>query len=117
MSRLGLEQYEPVFRDNDIDVEVVRTKLTAEDAVDRCVAAGVSRLLCTAIERDGTLAGPDLELLRRVRERSGLPVLAAGGVRSREDLAAIEETGCEGAIVGRALLEARLPLAILTRAG
>jgi phosphoribosylformimino-5-aminoimidazole carboxamide ribonucleotide (ProFAR) isomerase len=85
--------------------------------VERCTAAGVSRLLCTAIERDGTLGGPDLDLLRRVREQSGLPVLAAGGVRSREDLDAIEDTGCEGAIVGRALLEARLPLAILAGAG
>ena len=91
--------------------------LTAEDAADRCADAGVSRLLCTAVERDGTLAGPDLGLLRQVRERFGLPVLAAGGVRSREDLEAIAETGCEGAIVGRALLEARLPLAILARAG
>ena len=52
-----------------------------------------------------------------MRERSGLPVLAAGGVGSTDDLAAIEETGCEGAIVGRALLEERLPLAILAGAG
>jgi phosphoribosylformimino-5-aminoimidazole carboxamide ribotide isomerase len=94
-----------------------QTGLTAEEAAERCAAAGVSRLLCTAVERDGTLGGPDLDLLRRVRERSGLPVLAAGGVRSREDLDAIEEIGCEGAIVGRALLEARLPLAILAGAG
>jgi phosphoribosylformimino-5-aminoimidazole carboxamide ribotide isomerase len=94
-----------------------QTDLTTEEAADRCAAAGVSRLLCTAVERDGTLGGPDLDLLRSVRERSGLPVLAAGGVRSREDLDAIEETGCEGAIVGRALLEARLPLTILAGAG
>ena len=125
----ALERYASAFGDRlvvAVDVREGRvavggwrrqTKLTAEDAVERCAAAGVSRLLCTAIERDGTLGGPDLDLLRRVRERSGLPVLAAGGVRSREDLDAIEETGCEGAIVGRALLEARLPLAILAGAG
>jgi phosphoribosylformimino-5-aminoimidazole carboxamide ribotide isomerase len=94
-----------------------RTDLTAEDAAERCAAAGVSRLLCTAVERDGTLGGPDLDLFRRVRERSDLPVLAAGGIRSREDLDAVEETGCEGAIVGRALLEARVPLEILAGAG
>src|SRR5438045_3287568 len=46
--------------------------LSVEDAVDRCAAAGVVRLHCTAIDRDGTLAGPDLGLLRRVVERSGL---------------------------------------------
>src|SRR3954468_23536258 len=52
------------------------------EAIRRCVAAGVPRLLCTAIERDGTMRGPDLDLVRRVVESSGLPVLAAGGIRS-----------------------------------
>ena len=94
-----------------------QTDVTADEAAERCAAAGVSRLLCTAVERDGTLSGPDLALLARVRERAGLPVLAAGGIGSTDDLAAIEETGCEGAIVGRALLEARLPLTILAGAG
>jgi phosphoribosyl isomerase A len=70
----------------------------------------VTRLLCTAIDRDGTMGGPDLELLGRVRERSGLPVLAAGGIRSEEDLAALEALGLEGAAVGRALLEGAISL-------
>lgn len=89
------------------------TELTVDEAVDRCVRAGVPRLLCTAVERDGTLAGPDVALLAQVVERSRLPVLAAGGIRSLEDLAALEEAGCEGAVVGRALLEGQLPLSVL----
>jgi phosphoribosylformimino-5-aminoimidazole carboxamide ribotide isomerase len=76
----------------------------------RCAAAGVPRLLCTAVERDGTLAGPDLGLLERVREASGLPVLAAGGIRSQEDLDALASLGLEGAVVGRALLEGAISL-------
>ena len=79
-----------------------------EEAVERCVEAGVERLLCTAIERDGTLTGPDLGLLTRVRELSRLPILAAGGIRSREDLDALAGIGLEGAVVGRALLEGGL---------
>ena len=47
--------------------------LDVDEAIDRCVAARVPRLLCTAIERDGTLAGPDVELVRRVVGASGLP--------------------------------------------
>src|SRR5918997_5673243 len=82
--------------------------LGAEEAVETCVEAGVARLLCTAIERDGTLTGPDLGLLARVRELSGLPILAAGGVRSWEDLNTLAGIGLEGAIVGRALLEGTL---------
>jgi phosphoribosylformimino-5-aminoimidazole carboxamide ribotide isomerase len=79
--------------------------LSVDDAVDRCVAAGVARLLCTAIDRDGTLAGPDLDLMGRVARRFGGPVLAAGGVRGKEDLGALAALGLEGAVVGRALLE------------
>src|SRR5215211_5911327 len=84
--------------------------LDVDEAIRRCVAAGVPRLLCTAIERDGTMQGPDLDLVRRVVESSGLPVLAAGGIRSDEDVAALSEAGAAGAIVGRALLEGTLSL-------
>ena len=66
-------------------------------------AAASTRVLCTAIDRDGTLAGPDLELVRQVAA-SGLHVLAAGGVRSPEDVEALADAGAEAAIVGRALL-------------
>ena len=86
------------------------TELSPDEYAERCAEAGVRRLLCTAIERDGTMAGPDLELLERVRDRSGLPVLAAGGVRSEEDLDALAALGLEGAIVGRALLEGAITL-------
>jgi len=84
--------------------------LDVDEAIRRCVAAGVPRLLCTAIERDGTMQGPDLDLVRRVVESSGLPVLAAGGIRSDEDVAALSQAGAAGAIVGRALLEGTLSL-------
>ncbi len=76
------------------------------EAVDRCLNAGVARVLCTAIDRDGTLAGPDLELVSAVAA-SGLKVLAAGGVRSPADVAALAVAGAEAAIVGRALLAKR----------
>ena len=100
----------------DVRDGVVRTRgwtesaLDLDDAVARCGASGVPRLLCTAIDRDGTLDGPDLELVGRVVERSALPVLAAGGIRSEADVDALEDAGAEGAVVGRALLEGRLTL-------
>jgi phosphoribosylformimino-5-aminoimidazole carboxamide ribotide isomerase len=92
----------------------LETAFTLERAVARCLVAGVTRLLCTAIERDGTLAGPSLELLGEVVRVSGLPVLAAGGIRSLEDVEAVAALGCEAAIVGRAALEGRVPLAALS---
>jgi phosphoribosylformimino-5-aminoimidazole carboxamide ribotide isomerase len=86
------------------------TGIDPTDLVRRCHRVGVTRLLCTAIERDGMLAGPDLELLRELCEASPLRVLAASGVRSGADLVAVAGTGWVGAVVGRALLDGLLPL-------
>ena len=76
------------------------TGLAFEDALERAAGA---RVLVTAIDRDGTLAGPDVELVRRGAS-AGLRVLAAGGIRSPEDVEALAAAGAEAAIVGRALL-------------
>lgn len=86
------------------------TELSPDEFAERCAEAGVRRLLCTAIDRDGTMGGPDLGLLERVRDRSGLPVLAAGGIRSEEDVDTLAAIGLEGAVVGRALLEGTIAL-------
>jgi phosphoribosylformimino-5-aminoimidazole carboxamide ribotide isomerase len=75
----------------------------------RCAELGVSRLLVTSAARDGSLAGPDLALLHEVLP-AGLPVLAAGGVASLDDLRTVRAAGCEGAIVGSALLAGRFTL-------
>ena len=77
--------------------------LGIEDAARRCRDAGITRVLCTAIDRDGTLAGPDLELVRHVAA-TGLGVLAAGGIRSPDDIGALAAAGAEAAVVGRALV-------------
>jgi phosphoribosylformimino-5-aminoimidazole carboxamide ribotide isomerase len=75
----------------------------------RCASAGVQRLLVTSTTRDGSLAGPDVELLSGV-VAEGVPVLAAGGIASLDDLRAVRELGCEGAVVGSALLAGRFTL-------
>jgi phosphoribosylformimino-5-aminoimidazole carboxamide ribotide isomerase len=77
--------------------------LTVDDALERARAAGVPRCLVTAIERDGTLEGPDLELVARAA-KTGIAMLAAGGVRTPADVAALAGAGAEAAVVGRALL-------------
>ena len=70
---------------------------------DALIRAGGSRMLVTAIDRDGTLTGPDIELVRQAVEAGGR-MLAAGGIRSIEDVLALAEVGAEAAVVGRALL-------------
>ncbi|MGH2381477.1 MAG: HisA/HisF-related TIM barrel protein [Candidatus Limnocylindria bacterium] len=71
----------------------------------RLHGAGASRLVVTDTARDGTLGGPNLALLRRLR--SAVPdavLVAAGGIGSIDDLRAVAEVGCDGAVVGLALL-------------
>ena len=63
------------------------TEVTAVELASRCSTAGVARLLVTSTRRDGSLAGPDLPLLAEALEME-LPVLAAGGIASLDDLAA-----------------------------
>jgi phosphoribosylformimino-5-aminoimidazole carboxamide ribotide isomerase len=83
--------------------------LTAPELAIRCRAAGLRRLLVTSTARDGSLAGPDLPLHSEVVP-VGLPVIAAGGVASLDDVRALRELGCEGAVAGSALLAGRFTL-------
>ncbi len=79
--------------------------LTTGEALARCTEAGVSKILCTAVDRDGTGNGPDVELLREARAAFDGEILAAGGIRDDADLAALAALGIDGAVVGRAWLE------------
>ena len=76
--------------------------LTVRELAERCAVAGVRRLLVTGTRRDGSLTGPDLELIADVLP-CGLAVLAAGGIATLDDLRALRDLGCEGAVVGSAL--------------
>jgi phosphoribosylanthranilate isomerase len=76
------------------------------DVLARLEADGCARYVVTDVTRDGTMAGPGLDLLRRVCASTDRPVIASGGVSSLADLRAIAELrplGVEGAIVGKAL--------------
>jgi phosphoribosylformimino-5-aminoimidazole carboxamide ribotide isomerase len=84
--------------------------MTTGRALDRCGEAGVTTVICTAIDRDGTRSGPDLDLLREVRACFGGRVLAAGGIRDAADVTAVRELDLDGVVVGRAWLDGTLAL-------
>jgi 1-(5-phosphoribosyl)-5-[(5-phosphoribosylamino)methylideneamino] imidazole-4-carboxamide isomerase/N-(5'phosphoribosyl)anthranilate isomerase len=76
------------------------------ETLARLDADGCARYVVTDVHRDGTLTGPNLQLLRDVCARTPAPVVASGGVSSLDDLRAIASLtgrGVEGAIVGKAL--------------
>ena len=76
------------------------------ETLSRLDRDGCARYVVTDVAKDGTLTGPNLELLREVCAVTSKPVVASGGVSSLEDLKALKtlvEIGVEGAIVGKAL--------------
>ncbi|MGB3896250.1 bifunctional 1-(5-phosphoribosyl)-5-((5-phosphoribosylamino)methylideneamino)imidazole-4-carboxamide isomerase/phosphoribosylanthranilate isomerase PriA [Mycolicibacter sinensis] len=81
--------------------------------LERLDREGCSRYVVTDVSKDGTLGGPNLELLGEVADRTDAPVIASGGVSSLDDLRAIAtlvDRGVEGAIVGKALYAGRFTL-------
>jgi phosphoribosylformimino-5-aminoimidazole carboxamide ribotide isomerase len=81
---------------------------TLDELAPWYAARGARHLLCTDIDRDGMLAGFNLDLYRHLAESvPQLAVQASGGVRSLDDIRAAREAGAQGVILGRALLEGR----------
>lgn len=81
--------------------------------LERLVSEGCSRFVVTDVTKDGTLQGPNLDLLSGVAARTDAPVIASGGVSSLDDLRAIATltgSGVEGAIIGKALYAGRFTL-------
>jgi phosphoribosyl isomerase A len=84
------------------------------ETLARLDADGCTRYVVTDVTKDGTLRGPNLELLADVCARTDRPVIASGGVARLEDLhrlAELVESGVEGAIVGKALYAGAFTLA------
>jgi phosphoribosylformimino-5-aminoimidazole carboxamide ribotide isomerase/phosphoribosylanthranilate isomerase len=76
------------------------------EVLDRLEDAGCARYVVTDVTKDGTLQGPNVDLLRQVLERTERPVVASGGISSLADISALRELvalGLEGTIVGKAL--------------
>jgi phosphoribosylformimino-5-aminoimidazole carboxamide ribotide isomerase len=86
------------------------TAMTVEDALDKYTVLGVHRFLITSIAQDGMLTGPDLQTLSQATLYPNAKIVAAGGIGSIGDLAALKEIGVEGAVIGKALYEGRFSL-------
>lgn len=82
-----------------------------QSVLDGLAEVGCRRMLVTGIGRDGTMEGPETNLLRTVLADGRFAVIASGGVGSLDDIRAVDALGCEGVIVGRALYEGRFTVA------
>ncbi|MDR1541195.1 MAG: 1-(5-phosphoribosyl)-5-[(5-phosphoribosylamino)methylideneamino]imidazole-4-carboxamide isomerase [Clostridiales bacterium] len=79
---------------------------SSRDALELCLELkelGIRTVIYTDISKDGMMQGPNLEQTSRIIQKTGMDVIASGGVSSMEDLKRIEAIGASGAIVGQAL--------------
>jgi len=85
--------------------------LTVAEMLARWADAPLAGLVVTSVDRDGTLAGPDLALLAHVTAAAAVPVTYSGGVGSLADVRAVAAAGAAAVILGRSLLEGLVVLA------
>lgn len=86
------------------------SSLTAEELCMTMKQYRVRHIVYTDISRDGMLTGPNVLATKDLTEKTGLDIIASGGVSSMEDLHHLAEAGVQGAIIGKALYEERVDL-------
>ena len=89
----------------------IDTEIRIYDFIEKYREAGVKQIFCTDIKMDGAMKGPSLELyIKILHQFSDLHFIASGGIRSLDDIYRLEEAGCRGAIVGKAIYEGLITL-------
>jgi phosphoribosylformimino-5-aminoimidazole carboxamide ribotide isomerase len=86
------------------------------DCIKELVADGVKQVICTDISKDGSLAGPAVQLYKDILAKiQGFNLIASGGISCLKDIEDIEKVGCPEVIVGKAIYEGRVKVEELTQ--
>ncbi|MCD8447216.1 1-(5-phosphoribosyl)-5-[(5-phosphoribosylamino)methylideneamino]imidazole-4-carboxamide isomerase [Tenacibaculum finnmarkense] len=80
------------------------------DFINQYEKIGVKNTICTDVAKDGMLQGASVDLYKEILSKSGINLIASGGVASIDDLIELKEIGCEGAILGKAIYEGYISL-------
>ena len=92
------------------------TEIWIYDFIEKYIQAGIKQIFCTDISLDGVMQGPSLELYKNIVQKfPDLHFIASGGIRSLDDIFGLEEAGCRGAIVGKAIYEGLIKLKDLAK--
>jgi len=94
----------------DSDLEVI-------PFIKKYLSKGIKYVICTDISKDGMLEGPSFDLYKRIlskchseQSEESLKLIASGGISTFEELPKLQELGCEGVIIGKAIYENRISL-------
>jgi phosphoribosylformimino-5-aminoimidazole carboxamide ribotide isomerase len=89
----------------------IDTEISIFDFIDKYMIAGIKQIFCTDIQMDGSMKGPSLDLYKKILKRfPDLHFIASGGVRSMDDIFILDEIGCKGVIIGKAIYEGLVTL-------
>jgi len=93
-----------------------QTDINVYDFIEGYMAKGMRNIFCTDVSKDGALQGPSTELYKSIVQKfPDLHFIASGGVSSIDDVYQLEEVGCKGVIIGKAIYEGRIQLTELTK--
>lgn len=81
------------------------------DFIGKMIGLGATNIFCTDISKDGVMQGPSIDLYKKILEQHPeIKLIASGGVSNINDVIALQETGCSGAIIGKAIYEGLITL-------
>ncbi len=93
-----------------------KTTVTVFDLIEKYKTKGVKKFFCTDVNKDGLLQGPAIDLYKKIlNEHPSIDLIASGGVTTLKEIEELRETGCHGAIIGKAIYENRISLNDLKR--
>jgi phosphoribosylformimino-5-aminoimidazole carboxamide ribotide isomerase len=93
-----------------------QTEIWIYDFIEEYMQKGVQQIFCTDVSKDGALEGPSTELYKNILQKfPDLHFIASGGVSSLDDVHTLQEIGCKGVIIGKAIYEGRVQLADLKK--
>jgi phosphoribosylformimino-5-aminoimidazole carboxamide ribotide isomerase len=91
-----------------------QTEIWIYDFLQKYLDKGVKQIFCTDVSKDGALEGPSVDLYKSILDKfKGLHFVASGGVSSINDVYRLQEIGCSGVIIGKAIYEGRIKLSEL----
>lgn len=83
------------------------------DFISKYEQKGIRYTICTDISKDGMLEGPSMDLYQEIVQTTNVHLIASGGITTMDDLYALKQLGCEGAIIGKAIYEGTISLSDL----
>ena len=99
--------------DNKIKISgwLVDGGIDVYDFIGKMMSLGVTNIFCTDISKDGAMEGPSTKLYQQImEEHPEINLIASGGVSNFDDVLALKEIGCKGAIIGKAIYEGKITL-------